>query len=580
MSRKRVSELEETNKRLLAELEKRKHLENLLRESRERYKAVVDDQIDLVCRFSPQMILTFANDAYCRYFNQSRESLIGTDFRVSIPEEFHSHLRTFFASFTPRDPVRVLEHQVVTPGNVIRWQQWTNRAFFDNHGKITEFQAVGRDITEQKIARNELENRMEEQNARITRTQETLNQEMEERIRTEEALTHRQQALEAIYAMVTAFDAQTESLYDQLVLSVSDILKTPLTLVYELKGYRIASMAELADGRLSHKKLTELPCPVCAKLIKEGKAFQIRAGLMQRYPDGLCYRNNGLKSYIGVPVIDKSGEILGCICAFDRIERTFNEYEVHLMYIFARYLAHEIARRRLEIQLRQSQEMKMLGDLTSGVAHEVRNPLNGIIATVEALFQDIGQNTEYEPYLKHIRKQVSRLSLLMEDLLALGRPVKEEHKTDVQLISLVSEAFAPWKQALPESGVHMQLRIAEAAGKAKIRADVARFDQVFVNLLENALQHSPPSGDISLVVLPPENDRVRIQVIDKGCGIPFENASRVFEPFFTTRKSGTGLGLSIVKHIVESHGGAINVINNDPPPGLTVEINLPLSKLF
>jgi signal transduction histidine kinase len=72
-----------------------------------------------------------------------------------------------------------------------------------------------------------------------------------------------------------------------------------------------------------------------------------------------------------------------------------------------------------------------------------------------------------------------------------------------------------------------------------------------------------------------KGNNIHIQVIDQGTGITPENLPHVFEPFYSTRKKGTGLGLSIVKHIIEAHGGAITILNNDPPPGCTVEVTLP-----
>ena len=112
----------------------------------------------------------------------------------------------------------------------------------------------------------------------------------------------------------------------------------------------------------------------------------------------------------------------------------------------------------------------------------------------------------------------------------------------------------------------------------EVVADVARLTQVFINLIDNATQHSPDDGEILLSVLPRDGDAARAQVIDRGCGIPAENLARVSTPFFTTRKSGTGLGLSLVKHMVGAHQGDVAIWNNDPAPGCTVEVRLPVAE--
>jgi signal transduction histidine kinase len=109
-----------------------------------------------------------------------------------------------------------------------------------------------------------------------------------------------------------------------------------------------------------------------------------------------------------------------------------------------------------------------------------------------------------------------------------------------------------------------------------VLADGRRLQQVFLNLLDNAAQHSPEGSEIQVVICEPEGRVCRTQVIDRGSGIPPEILSRIFEPFFSTRRGGTGLGMSIVKHIVEVHGGTITIVNNDPPPGCTVEVRLPI----
>jgi signal transduction histidine kinase len=111
-----------------------------------------------------------------------------------------------------------------------------------------------------------------------------------------------------------------------------------------------------------------------------------------------------------------------------------------------------------------------------------------------------------------------------------------------------------------------------------VSADGARLQQVLLNLIENAAQHSPAGSRIILHIVEAAGQRVTIQVGDAGKGISPEKIERVFEPFFTTRTGGTGLGLSLVKHFVESMGGEVMIRNNDPPPGCTVELVLSIAK--
>jgi len=122
----------------------------VLRKSEARYRGIVEDQTELICRFTPDGTLTFVNEAYCRYFGKEGDELVGHKFMRFIPEEEHEMVEEHFASFSQENPVATHEHRAVAPDGEIRWQQWTNRAIYDEQGHLTEFQSVGGDITQHK----------------------------------------------------------------------------------------------------------------------------------------------------------------------------------------------------------------------------------------------------------------------------------------------------------------------------------------------------------------------------------------------------------------------------------------------
>lgn len=224
-------------------------------------------------------------------------------------------------------------------------------------------------------------------------------------------------------------------------------------------------------------------------------------------------------------------------------------------------------------QLSQTQEIRLLGLLTSGVAHEVRNPLNAISVVLEALFQEIGDNPEYLPYKEHVLVHVDRLKRLMQDLLELGKPIEKSKIVSRSIVEIIKESVSLWKS----SGLHEKAEVVlelDPEENLFVMGDPLKLQQVFVNLLENASQHSPEGSEIT-IVLGKRGKIISIGIIDRGIGIKKEIMGRIFEPFFTTRKKGTGLGLSIVKHIIEVHEGTITLRNNEPPPGCTVEVLLP-----
>jgi len=122
----------------------------------QRYRAVVEDQTELICRWLPDGTLTFVNGAYCRYFQKTPEELLGKSFMPLIPEEDQAKVEHAVASLSPQNPVVTYSHRVYAPDGSIRWVEWTDRALYDAKGNLVELQSVGRNITEQKLAEEEL----------------------------------------------------------------------------------------------------------------------------------------------------------------------------------------------------------------------------------------------------------------------------------------------------------------------------------------------------------------------------------------------------------------------------------------
>ncbi len=142
-----------------------------LRESEERYRRVVEDQSEFLARWLPDGTRTFVNDSYCRFFGISKDQAIGTSFFPLITEEYREIVRNRIATATPETPVSFREIKVFRPDGTTGWIQWTDRAIFDNEGKLLEFQSVGRDITGRKQA--------EERQKLATRVLELLNERVE-----------------------------------------------------------------------------------------------------------------------------------------------------------------------------------------------------------------------------------------------------------------------------------------------------------------------------------------------------------------------------------------------------------------
>ena len=149
-------QLEQANRELAHEIGERKQIEAALRVSEARYRAIVEDQTELITRFQPDGTLTFVNEAYCRYFEVSREAIIGSHYTPIVFEDDREPVDRMVRSMNPENPTATIENRVVVNGTVL-WTQWHNRMLFDKDGQFVEFQAVGRDITKFKEAKTALQ---------------------------------------------------------------------------------------------------------------------------------------------------------------------------------------------------------------------------------------------------------------------------------------------------------------------------------------------------------------------------------------------------------------------------------------
>ena len=439
------------------------------------------------------------------------------------------------------------------------------------------------DITERKHIANELQKtRMElerivqAQKVVISDTKESLDHETEGRIFEESEISHRQEALEVVYAMETAFDFSIESLYDQIVLSISTTLHSPLVAIYEYRDGKIVRGSHCLDNRVSREVPHFIPCASCQSVLDNKNPQQVNGDLRKQFAGNLCFDSSRFHSYLGVPINGSPSEIFGIINVLDDKKRMFADSEIKFVETITRYIAHELSRRGLESRLRRSEGMRLLGQLTSGVAHEVRNPLNGIMAIMGALSKELSDNDRFQPYLHHMRNQVTRLTELMEDLLALGRPLHKENIHEISMITLVENALSTWLQTQQSSKPSVRFVKPDAPEKCTIMADSAYMTQVIINLLENAHNHSQAGSEIICSVHGQINNNVVFSVKDRGRGIKEDILPKIFDPFFTTRKGGTGLGLSIVRQIVENHQGSVIAYNNTDEPGATFDVAIPV----
>ncbi len=223
-------------------------------------------------------------------------------------------------------------------------------------------------------------------------------------------------------------------------------------------------------------------------------------------------------------------------------------------------------------QLIRSEKLASIGQLTAGVAHELNNPIGIILGFAQIASEDINPADPLASYLDTIERQALRCKRIISDLLGFAR--QSEPKVEVADVRrIVNDTLAVIEYQLTLSHINVVRNFAEEV--QPVRVDTNQMQQVFLNIIQNAMQAMPQGGTLTIGV-EQRADRVAIAFSDTGIGIPPENLNRVFDPFFTTKEAGqgTGLGLSVSYGIAARHGGKIEV-ESTVGAGTTFTVLLP-----
>jgi two-component system sensor histidine kinase HydH len=207
-------------------------------------------------------------------------------------------------------------------------------------------------------------------------------------------------------------------------------------------------------------------------------------------------------------------------------------------------------------RLVQTEKLATLGQLAAAVAHEVRSPLAVIRSAAQGLAESLpAHDPEARRAYAFITAEIDRLGTVVNSLLAFARPLRVEPAA-VSVCDLFDRALLLAHDDL--AGKALRVRRDEPAALPRVRADSDLICQVLLGLLANAAEAAPAGGEVALAAAAADGT-VELAVADSGPGVPPDLRTRIFEPFFTTRPRGTGLGLAVARHIVEAHGGRIDV---------------------
>jgi signal transduction histidine kinase len=227
-----------------------------------------------------------------------------------------------------------------------------------------------------------------------------------------------------------------------------------------------------------------------------------------------------------------------------------------------------------EAAMRRSERLAALGQLSAGLAHELRNPLGTIRASAEMLARSLtAENEVAREVAGFISTEVDRTNLLVTRFLEFARPL-QLRIAPVDLTRLLDSAVEHLERNSPHYDVAVYKNYAPEIGQLPLDADL--MERVFYNLLLNAAQATPAGGAITIKTRL-AGDTADIAVIDRGSGIAPKDMESIFNPFFTTKPEGVGLGLAIVAKIVDEHGGKM-AVESEPDKGSVFHVHLPIRK--
>ncbi|MCZ7626753.1 MAG: ATP-binding protein [Candidatus Methylomirabilis sp.] len=238
------------------------------------------------------------------------------------------------------------------------------------------------------------------------------------------------------------------------------------------------------------------------------------------------------------------------------------------------------ANKELEQRLHQAERLSSIGQLASGIAHEIRNPLNFINLSIDHLQSrfsptDLGSREEFTHLVSRVKSEIHRLNTMITNFLTYGKPLKLQPRP-CDLTSLLHDVVKMAGGRAVEQGIEIDCGALDTLLMASVDGEQIR--TCLVNVLVNAFQAMPRGGKLTITArrVTEAGSRGYLEICfrDTGHGIAAEDLPRVFEPYFTTKEVGIGLGLALTKKIVEEHGGTI-VLDSIRDQGTTVSIRLP-----
>lgn len=475
---------------ILQDITRRKNLEEALKESERKYRAVVEDQLEMICRFVPDGTITFANTAFCRFYGKPSSEIVGKSYLSLIPEaQYPSFTAAIEELLTEPDKI-IYDIQSHERSGVVRWLEQSIRALTDDSRQVERFQVVLRDITERKRAEQALK-------------------ESEEQFR---------MIFNSIHDGFAIFEInydENDRVIDARFLEVNPAFeKITGTRANDILGKTLWEV--FPTMRLTTAQLWE-------DIIAEGKNIRIEE-----------YYSKSLDKYF---------RIIGLSPKRGRYAVLVTDLTEH---------------KKMTEKLMRADRLSSLGEMAAGLAHEINNPLTGVIGLSQLILEKKDLADHLRDDIAAINKEASRASGILKDFLIFARNQKPDMRP-ADINGVVESVLKMRRTHMRKEGIEVVTDLDRCLPPLMI--DVAQIQQVILNIVLNAeyFMYEAHKGGKLLITTSKQNNSVKIVIKDNGPGIPAENLPNIFDPFYTTKEPGrgTGLGLSISYSIISEHGGNI-----------------------
>ncbi|HYM32493.1 MAG TPA: CHASE domain-containing protein [Candidatus Cybelea sp.] len=503
--------------------------------SEARYRTIIDDQTDMICRFLPDGSITFTNSAYDRSFGRAGDDMVGRNILARLAEGEADWVRDRLAKLTPENPTGTIDVNIAPADGEPRWQHWTGRAFFDSEGRATEYQLVGRDATEQVLAQH-----------RLAKAENTL-----------------REAIEKVAEGLWLYDANDKLVlcnqrYRDLYWSSADLI-TPGARYEDLLRASVARgqfpdaigreedwIAERLDQRRDPRETVE-------QHLADGTWLQISE---RRTADG------GLVG-IATDVTRLKHHERQLQVSIDDLGRSKGLLAEQADALAA--LADEMALERE----RADRASRAKSDFLGAMSRKIRTPMSGVLGTIDLLLNG-DLRPEQRRYLQPAKESSESLLAVLNDVLDYSKLEAgrlEFESAEFSLPQVVDDVMSLQGGQARAKGLRLEASVAADVPPALV-GDAARVRQILLNLVGHALGVAE-TGSIAVdarhKMIDAETAEVHVDIRHAGPGLAESSAAALFEPF--TPGSGSGLGLAICKQLVEHMGGAIGVENETGPDG-------------